>query len=635
MDAIFAEHGGDSLLSAAKGKIFINCATVTPQGPRRSSAARRSRAAATRSRPAWRARSPGAKRHAVSDGRRPRSSVSTRVKPMLEKMSASLRYVGPSRQGRPSQSAGQHGDEHQHRRPGRRARAGRCAGARSRHGARSVLADRRQIRACWRPTATTCRTATTKSIFSAAHAAKDSGIALALARDAGLELPLARATYEQYERMKASGWANSTSPASPNSRLYRVMERNHSPMSSTATKQIPYISSQTTGPLGAAHLPRLWTQTHARVCRSARRRMGSLRSGFRSMTISNLGLDRDKVMEFVRTRKPTYVEFEEYVRRQRQDRSRKRSASTTRRFTATITRPRRPRACAIARPQGRPRQRRGDPQLARRSPRTAQTSSRRDLDVEPGRARRRRTTTVERWGERGPVVLAVHGMTSSRKSWERLALTATGAFASVAYDQRGHGDSAGVGRTDALERGVRDLENVAASLGEPVDALIGHSWGGAWRILGGGARAGSARRRDRSDDSPSRRRLVCRVSRRTPRTLRAHRRGTRRSAGVHECTLDVEAKVHAVHAMTTRADRRFDAREPPASWDLRPADCAVSQAAAASDGRSAAKASTTMRRSKRRAHHPRRRDSSAFPGAGHNLHRTGFRRVRPDASTSF
>ncbi|MBV8373867.1 MAG: NAD(P)-dependent oxidoreductase, partial [Candidatus Eremiobacteraeota bacterium] len=41
--------------------------------------------------------------------------------------------------------------------------------------------------------------------FSAAHAAKDSGIALALAEEAGVNLPLARATYDQYERMKQLG----------------------------------------------------------------------------------------------------------------------------------------------------------------------------------------------------------------------------------------------------------------------------------------------------------------------------------------------------------------------------------------------------------------------------------------------
>jgi 3-hydroxyisobutyrate dehydrogenase len=41
--------------------------------------------------------------------------------------------------------------------------------------------------------------------FSAAHAAKDSGIALEVARSLGLELPLARATKEQYDRMVAEG----------------------------------------------------------------------------------------------------------------------------------------------------------------------------------------------------------------------------------------------------------------------------------------------------------------------------------------------------------------------------------------------------------------------------------------------
>jgi 3-hydroxyisobutyrate dehydrogenase-like beta-hydroxyacid dehydrogenase len=41
--------------------------------------------------------------------------------------------------------------------------------------------------------------------FSAAHAAKDSGIALHLAESAGLELPLAQATKRQYDRMTAEG----------------------------------------------------------------------------------------------------------------------------------------------------------------------------------------------------------------------------------------------------------------------------------------------------------------------------------------------------------------------------------------------------------------------------------------------
>lgn len=41
--------------------------------------------------------------------------------------------------------------------------------------------------------------------FSAAHAAKDSGIALEMAKSLGLDLPLAQATKKQYERMIAEG----------------------------------------------------------------------------------------------------------------------------------------------------------------------------------------------------------------------------------------------------------------------------------------------------------------------------------------------------------------------------------------------------------------------------------------------
>ena len=41
--------------------------------------------------------------------------------------------------------------------------------------------------------------------FSAEHAAKDSGIALALAKDAGITLPLAQATFDQYEKLKTLG----------------------------------------------------------------------------------------------------------------------------------------------------------------------------------------------------------------------------------------------------------------------------------------------------------------------------------------------------------------------------------------------------------------------------------------------
>jgi 3-hydroxyisobutyrate dehydrogenase-like beta-hydroxyacid dehydrogenase len=44
--------------------------------------------------------------------------------------------------------------------------------------------------------------------FSGAHAAKDSGIALALAQEKGLHLPLAEATRTQFDRMVSEGFGD-------------------------------------------------------------------------------------------------------------------------------------------------------------------------------------------------------------------------------------------------------------------------------------------------------------------------------------------------------------------------------------------------------------------------------------------
>lgn len=95
------------------------------------------------------------------------------------------------------------------------------------------------------------------------------------------------------------------------------------------------------------------------------------------------------------------------------------------------------------------------------------------------------STTLESWGESGPIVLLVHGITSSRRSWTKLGRRLGGAFRVFAYDQRGHGDSATVAGPMTLDRSVRDLQAVAASLPGPVHMLIGHSWGGAVALLGG------------------------------------------------------------------------------------------------------------------------------------------------------
>ena len=94
-------------------------------------------------------------------------------------------------------------------------------------------------------------------------------------------------------------------------------------------------------------------------------------------------------------------------------------------------------------------------------------------------------TAVEQWGETGPILLCVHGITSSRKMWQRTGAYFAPHFRVVAYDGRGHGDSADVRGPMTLERSLADLDIVAGSLNGPIRGLIGHSWGGAVAILGG------------------------------------------------------------------------------------------------------------------------------------------------------
>ncbi|MGH7729108.1 MAG: alpha/beta fold hydrolase [Vulcanimicrobiaceae bacterium] len=93
-------------------------------------------------------------------------------------------------------------------------------------------------------------------------------------------------------------------------------------------------------------------------------------------------------------------------------------------------------------------------------------------------------TTLEWWGGAGPVVLCVHGITSSRRSWARLGERLAASRRTFAYDQRGHGDSAAVPGPMTLERSVADLAEVAKTLPGPVDLLVGHSWGGAVALAG-------------------------------------------------------------------------------------------------------------------------------------------------------
>ncbi len=184
-------------------------------------------------------------------------------------------------------------------------------------------------------------------------------------------------------------------------------------------------------------------------------------------------------------------------------------------------------------------------------------------------------TILERWGTRGPVILCVHGMTSSRRSWERLAAHYSDRARIYAYDQRGHGESADVSGPMTLHRALLDLYNVIDAIPDRVETLIGHSWGGAVAILGG-------RRFDvqrvvaidpmiRQADGPWYDEFID--------ELRAQfsKRGDARDALIRAeypkrgwSETDVEGKVHAVRNMTILPIQRLRDENPPETWDLRP-----------------------------------------------------------------
>lgn len=181
-------------------------------------------------------------------------------------------------------------------------------------------------------------------------------------------------------------------------------------------------------------------------------------------------------------------------------------------------------------------------------------------------------TTLERWGNSGPVMLCVHGMTSSRKSWQRLAEHYAGRASLYAYDQRGHGDSANVSGPMTLHRALLDLYNVLDAVPDKVDALIGHSWGGAVVLLGG--RRFDVNRVVAIDPMIRQASMLWYdefLSELKPLFAKkgAAREDQVRADYANWSEVDRESKVHAVHAMTSGPIERLRDENPPQTWDLR------------------------------------------------------------------
>ena len=77
-------------------------------------------------------------------------------------------------------------------------------------------------------------------------------------------------------------------------------------------KIVPTISSDTTGPLGVAHLPRFWQKVILSEKGLLAAGYDACGKGYDQMVLDGLGLDRAETLAFLKTI-PTYFAFEKWI----------------------------------------------------------------------------------------------------------------------------------------------------------------------------------------------------------------------------------------------------------------------------------------------------------------------------------
>lgn len=202
MRGIFAKEG-DSLLEKAEGRLFINCATVSPQVHEQVTAA--CEAVGASALEACMASSITQARegtlYLMIGGK---ESDYLAAEPLLHDLSTALRYVGPV------------GKAAQVKALVNMVMNINTAGLAEGLGLGAALGlDLAMLKEIFSQTGANSRVLVTDGddmiarehdcYFSAAHAAKDSGIANALAAQAGVAVPLSVATQAQYDAMVARG----------------------------------------------------------------------------------------------------------------------------------------------------------------------------------------------------------------------------------------------------------------------------------------------------------------------------------------------------------------------------------------------------------------------------------------------
>ena len=82
-----------------------------------------------------------------------------------------------------------------------------------------------------------------------------------------------------------------------------------------ADTYVPMISSGTAGPLGVLHLPRMWQKVSLEAQGKLAAGYPGIGRGYDAMTCVALGLEEQAVKDFIKKNKPTYPEFEAWVKK--------------------------------------------------------------------------------------------------------------------------------------------------------------------------------------------------------------------------------------------------------------------------------------------------------------------------------
>ena len=79
---------------------------------------------------------------------------------------------------------------------------------------------------------------------------------------------------------------------------------------------VPLISSGVTGPLGVLHLPRFWLKASLEARGKLAPGYPGCGKGYDQMVLDGLGLNKDAVLKYIQTDKPTYPQFEAWIKKQ-------------------------------------------------------------------------------------------------------------------------------------------------------------------------------------------------------------------------------------------------------------------------------------------------------------------------------